>query len=339
MGKPLVALALLSAAFTAQPAVNVLRVAGIVKDGETITIGSQVFEVDFDTEPTITAGRNRIDLSAAPSVVAAFGTLTFAGNAVAAETVTINGQVYTWAAVVGAANTVLVGANAAASIVNLVAAINATPASAGVLFGAATVANAGVTAVDGAGDTVVVTARAKGTVGNAITTTEGMTNASWGGATLASGADATAAHFVDAFVLAVAAVDAGVQAFDISDNEVLVVSTRQSTAAAATTETMATANNAWANATMVGGGPGGEETLQATRAVKRAATATEVALGSMHFMFTFTPTVVIPHLRTAAGVFKAWDGAVTITGKRVTLNNAGSADWADTDVMHLVAYA
>jgi len=48
-----------------------------------------------------------------------------------------------------------------------------------------------VSAVDGAGDTVVVTALTKGVVGDAIGTTETLTNGSWGAATLENGVDGT----------------------------------------------------------------------------------------------------------------------------------------------------
>jgi hypothetical protein len=124
----------------------------------------------------------------------ATGTLTLSGNAVADETVTIGAHVYTWkAAVTTTANQVLVGANAAASIVNLVAAINRTAADAGTKYGSLTAANVYVTAADGPGDTVVVTALPayEGPLGATVVTTETMTAGAWGAATL-TGAGATA---------------------------------------------------------------------------------------------------------------------------------------------------
>lgn len=122
----------------------------------------------------------------------ATGTLTLSGNAVADETVTIAGKTYTWKGSVGAtANQVLVGATASDSIDNLVAAITGG-AGAGTLYGSATVTHTTVTAVNGAGDTLVVTAISKGTAANAYGTTETMTNGSWGGATLSGGVNVTA---------------------------------------------------------------------------------------------------------------------------------------------------
>lgn len=120
--------------------------------------------------------------------VAALGTLTFAGNAADGETVTIGATVYTWeTGALDAPFKVKVGASAAASIVNLVAAINLT-GTPGTEYAAGTTIHPDVSAVDGAGDTIVATAKVKGQKGNLIATTETMTNGSWGGVTLASGA-------------------------------------------------------------------------------------------------------------------------------------------------------
>lgn len=118
----------------------------------------------------------------------ATGVLTLAGNAVANETVTIDAVVYTWKASVGAtANEVKVGADASTSIDNLIAAITGAAGS-GTLYGSATVAHPTVTAAAGAGDTMNLTARTGGTDGNAIATTETMTQGSFGAATLTGGA-------------------------------------------------------------------------------------------------------------------------------------------------------
>lgn len=112
------------------------------------------------------------------------GQLTFTGNAVAAETVSIGGQVYTWAAAAGAAFTVVVGANSAASRDNLIAALNAA-AGAGTLYGTGTTANASVTAAAaGTGTAVVLTSIvAVGFTGaglNSIALSETMTGATFG---------------------------------------------------------------------------------------------------------------------------------------------------------------
>jgi len=120
--------------------------------------------------------------------VAASQTLTFSGNAVAAETVVVGGVTYTWRASVGStANEVLVGADAAASAQNLYDAINATASVSGTKYGSATVKNPLVKATAVTATTVVVKAKTAGTIGNLIASTETMTNGAWGAALLAGG--------------------------------------------------------------------------------------------------------------------------------------------------------
>lgn len=122
------------------------------------------------------------------AVVNASQTLTFAGNAVAAETVVIGSVTYTWrASVTTTANEVLVGVSAAASAQNLFDAINVTPAQSGVTYGSLTTQHPQVRASAVTATTVVVQARVPGVIGNLIATTETMTVGSFGAATLASG--------------------------------------------------------------------------------------------------------------------------------------------------------
>ena len=129
-------------------------------------------------------------LGSLAQAIAAVQTLTFTGNAVDLETVTIGAQVYEWeSAALDVANEVLVGADTNASIDNLVAAINKSVAGSGTQYDATTVENADVTAVRGPGDTIVVTAKTPGTAANSVATTETMTNATWGAATLLGGLD------------------------------------------------------------------------------------------------------------------------------------------------------
>ena len=56
-------------------------------------------------------------------------------------------------------------------------------------------ASAVVTAVDGAGDTVVVTAKTSGVAGNSIASTKTMANGSFGGSVLSGGVDAVAGTY------------------------------------------------------------------------------------------------------------------------------------------------
>jgi hypothetical protein len=117
----------------------------------------------------------------------AFGTLTLTGNALNNETVVIDGKTYTFqTTLTNVDGNVLIGASASVSIDNLIAAIT-LGAGAGTLYATATTAHPSVTASAGAGDTMTVTALAGGAAGNAIATTETLTNGSFGAATLASG--------------------------------------------------------------------------------------------------------------------------------------------------------
>lgn len=126
-----------------------------------------------------------------------------------------------------------------------------------------------------------------------------------------------------------------VSAVSISANELLIVADQVGAVALACTETLAGANNVWAAATMFGGKAAGQRRVALQR---RVPTATEVALGNLHFLFDFTPAVVQARVVVTAtpGVDKAWDGAITITGNRVTLDNAGTTDWAATDTVELL---
>jgi hypothetical protein len=126
--------------------------------------------------------------------VSATGTLTNTGNFANTETVTTGTKTYQFQTVLtNVDGNVLIGASASDSLDNLIAAIN-LGAGSGTLYAAATVANTFVSAVAGAGDTMIATARTAGAGGNAIATTETSANASWGAATLAGGSDT--ANFV-----------------------------------------------------------------------------------------------------------------------------------------------
>jgi hypothetical protein len=127
----------------------------------------------------------------------------------------------------------------------------------------------------------------------------------------------------------------GIVAVAISVNEILI-HTRDNVEARllACTETLAGANNAWAAAAMYGGGAEG---VKGVRLIQRAANAQEVSIGNAHFVFGFPVNHVTANVRTAAGVAKAWDGAITVTGNRVKLDNAGASDWAATDILTVIA--
>lgn len=119
------------------------------------------------------------------NAVAATGALTFSGVVADAQTVTIGTRVYEFktsgnAAAGNVKVNVSGGVTASAAVAALVAAITGD-------------ASAVVTAVDGTGDVVNVTAKVKGTSGNALATTETCTNGAWAKTKLSGGVDGTAA--------------------------------------------------------------------------------------------------------------------------------------------------
>lgn len=134
--------------------------------------------------------------------VRASAVATFTGVGTADETITIGDRVYTLKAAVTAANHVLIGASAAATAANLVAAVNGG-AGEGTVYGTGTVPHQNVSARSNGAGVVGLVAQDEGTAGNALASTETSTALSFGGATFAGGLDS--AGIKAAFVLAHAA--------------------------------------------------------------------------------------------------------------------------------------
>lgn len=117
-------------------------------------------------------------------------TLTLAGNAVAAETITVGGVTYTFRASVTntVPNEIKIGAAATNTLDNIKDAINCTTSVAvvGTDYSSATKRNPLVTA--GAKNaTTVVVAPTDTNIGGSSATTETMTNGSWTAATMSAG--------------------------------------------------------------------------------------------------------------------------------------------------------
>lgn len=124
--------------------------------------------------------------------VKATGTLTASTNFANAETVTIGTKVYTFqTTLTNVDGHVDIGADLTASLLNLLRAINNSGGVPGTDYAASTEAHPSVSAISSNATTLVVRALIGGTAGNSIATTEVCTNAAWGAATLASGADST----------------------------------------------------------------------------------------------------------------------------------------------------
>jgi hypothetical protein len=120
--------------------------------------------------------------------VAASGSVVFAGQPAAGGTVTIGGVTYTFVSALtspAVANEVLIGASAAATRNNLLAAVNGA-AGAGTTYGTGTVANPLVSGSAASAD-MTVTARSVGPAGNNIGLSENATNITVSGAVLEGG--------------------------------------------------------------------------------------------------------------------------------------------------------
>jgi len=132
----------------------------------------------------------------AGNAVASTGTFTLLSNASAGETVTIGTDIYEFVTALDSAGgqpgEVVIGGSAAATINNLIAAINGA-AGEGTTYGEGTVASTFVTAAAASGDALTATAITPGSPGDTIATTDtiGSGGGGWGAATLGSGADGT----------------------------------------------------------------------------------------------------------------------------------------------------
>lgn len=156
----------------ATSATQVLTLSGNAANTETVVLGTKTYT--FTT---------------AVVDVAASGTLTFSGNVSNNDTVTIDAKTYTFKTTLGStANQVKIGGSAAASIQNLVWAIQKYDQESDAAYTSATVAHTTVTVTSFDATTLVVTAVTTGTGGNSLASTKSGSNIAWGGSTLAGGA-------------------------------------------------------------------------------------------------------------------------------------------------------
>ncbi len=314
------------------PSMNVLRLASAVAEGETMTVGSHVFEFDYDG--SVTAGRLKIDLSGAAGAAAGTSTLTSNNtNVTDGDTVTIGSTVYRFKNTMSQAYDVKIGADADASLLNLIRAINGS-GTVGTDWFVGTAVHPTVSAATSVtSHAFLITSKAKGTAQNAIATTDTATTLSWTGSTLANGADATGDQAATIIAAQAGTLQSSYAFERPGANEVLVRSKTSQTFPC--TETLAGSNNAWAVATSYGGADASERSNQIFSRVPNAA---EVAIGRMHFPVGFTPVAALAAVRvTSTGVIKAHDGALILAAGRVTLDNTGSTDWATTDTVTVIA--
>lgn len=233
-------------------ATGTLTIAGVVVDGETVTIGSDVYEFCTDAVQSVTASGNiAVDIEAAATK--SQGTLTVDTQPTAGDTMTIGTTVYTFTAdgTANAAGEIDVGANLGDAQLNIVNAING--------IDGINTAHPDVTAAAFNANASVITAKVGGVVGDTIATTETFTAGTnvFDAATLGTttaGVDCPAADAVTALVVSITASDTeGVGGVDGAGDTVDLTADSAGTDgnAIATTETMA--NGSFAAATLTGG--------------------------------------------------------------------------------------
>lgn len=314
--------------------VNFLALPAAVTSQETVTVGSKTWEVDTEgSSAFLTSGNIAVDLSGG-STVASQGTLTIAEPLTIDDDMTIGATVYVFkAGATAAAGEIGIGADEAATKIAIVAAINGTDGF--------NTANASVSASAFAGDVTTLTALEPGTVGDAVATTEaptGLTHASniFNAVTLGTttaGVDPTAGEAITAFAAALLA-DEGLDAYAQTGGIAIVNRTGRENLAC--TETLAGASNAWQNA--VTSFYADDPTEYALAAIQsRAAVAAEVTAGLMHFAFARPVIHALVQVVDSSGVNQAWVGGRVLNGNLVTVDNTGGTDFADTDVVTVVA--
>ena len=145
---------------------------------------SLVFAQGPSSSPTTVIFSN----AGSPSV-AATGVLTLTGLPLNTETTVIGSKTYTWQdTLTNVDGNVKIAGTASDSLDNLIAAID-LGAGSGTLYAAATTDPGEVDAAAGTGDTMDITATVAGVAGNSLTSTETLTNGSWGDTTLLGGID------------------------------------------------------------------------------------------------------------------------------------------------------
>lgn len=259
---------------SAVAATGTLTLSGPVSNGETVTIGADVYEFTTDgiIAETSTIAVNVAGDLTAPVAVAA---LVIAADLAGTENVTVtNGDLDTVVVTHNTpgtiGNSVAVATDCATGDwgVGVVALAGGSDAAAPASVTAITAAIAtipGLSAADGANDTVVVTATAggdlDGSAGNLVVTETDCANGSFGAARLAGGTDATgieAATALAASITANSAIVDAVQGADANTNKVTVTAKEAGADGNYATTTDLTDSAAWGAATLTGGSIGTE---------------------------------------------------------------------------------
>src|SRR5262245_30883147 len=252
-------------------AIGILRVAANIAEGETVTIGTNVFEYDVvNTDSTINVSNNDLNNTNNPAKVTHAAHGQVAGNLVRFEN-----EICKILRIIDANSYVVArgrcGTSVATHANGVDIFVSATPPAANIPVGVVTTLTP-----------AVATPALAAEINNA----------------LAGGERATAkASTIFSTHLATSL---------LAGAEMLLQSVAEAALTTSLAETLAGANNVWAAAAMAGGAVAA---VKRVGRAFRVPNATEVALDEMQFVFGFTPTSVDIFVRvTATGVVKAWDG-------------------------------
>ena len=230
-------------------ATGTLTISGVVKDGETVTIGTDVYEFLTDEDQSKSASTNiAVDISSHTTKASA--TLTMDTQPISGDTVTIGTKTYIFVPV-GTANNVgeiSIGATLAEAQTNLYEAIAGTDG--------VNTEHPSVTATVFETNVVTITAKLGGVVGNAIVSTETLTAVTniFSASTLTTGADCSATNAVTALVAGVEASNTqSVNATDGSGDTVVITADVAGVSGNAIATTAVMTNGTFGATTLTGG--------------------------------------------------------------------------------------
>lgn len=292
----------------------------------------------------ITLGPDQTNQAMLMGGKAAQGLLRIAASVIAAETVTIGGDVYRVAAV-ATDSTKTLGSELVATDSNNSPRATIAMAAHGLRAGDLIRSQNEIMLVLqalGPNSLMVQRAACGSSIATHAATQAIYTEAVPGGGGIAIGLNATLTPTAATPALVWAINNLGqerVIAYQIDVNTIVIASAdkrggtpQASLSAIATTETLTGVGNAWDAATLVGGRV--PEMLTYASVVPSAA---QVTAGSIVLIYPYTPVVEEITVRvTATAAVKAWDGAATVSGNKLTIDNAGAVDWAATDTIRVV---
>jgi hypothetical protein len=324
-------------AATGVAALNTLRLGADVPDGDSVGIGSRVYECDDRKESDVAAGRVRVPVFNGH----ANATLNFddTQNVVDGNTVTVGTKVYTFKAVLSNVDGhVKIGPTITRSIYNLVAAMNVgypdlidVPAcygelndvgeGRGIAYATAMTRNlADINAFFGGDFDLQIAHWPGGAAGNSIALASTLIgNSGWAeGAQVATVPPPSAAQFAAALVTALNNDPLGSVFAENLDGEVVVWSRRAGDVRLPCSSSFTDAGNEWEWTTLLGGLLERND-LAVLAGVARVVTQEESNQQRMHFVFGLEPKGALVQLRSASGEHVDFEGTVHCDGRRITL--------------------